>query len=301
MFTLPDLVIESVIRDGFANLKARPEIIDSLFADLTKPYANRKYGSAEVEKIKTFFTTGSGKEVSIAHSFHLKDAALPCVSIQLGSDSEDQRLANLEDYQGFDEEPLVAAADLAQYVKVSAFLPSSYDSITGKVNVPDGFNLSSVYTGFIYEDGSENEFTIKSGISNDLGNKFFFIDPNQIVNIAQPGILKSFLNSEVVEIRGTHSNVSILIGIHTKDALTTKYLYTIIKFFLLSRKKDLINRCFIVSSISGSDFTRDMRYEGDTVFNRFLTVTGKVSESWRSDEVDLIDSVAADVEIADCD
>jgi len=301
MFTLPDLVIESVIRDGFANLKARPEIIDSLFADLTKPYANRKYGSAEVEKIKTFFTTGSGKEISIAHSFHLKEATLPCVSIQLGSDSEDQRLANLEDYQGFDEEPLVEESDLAQYVKVLAFIPSSYDPITGKVNVPDSFNLASVYTGFIYEDGSENEFIIKSGISNDLGNKFFFIAPDRVVNIAQAGVLKSFLNADVVEIRGTHSNVSILIGIHTKDALTTKYLYTIIKFFLLSRKKDLINRCFIVSSISGSDFTRDMRYEGDTVFNRFLTVTGKVSESWRSDEVDLIDSVAVDIDVADCD
>ena len=56
----------------------------------------------------------------------------------------------------------------------------------------------------------------------------------------------------------------------------------------------MIQRCFHNSKLSGSDFTRDLRYEADMVYTRFLTVTGTIEESWRSDQVDLIDCIHID-------
>ena len=64
---------------------------------------------------------------------------------------------------------------------------------------------------------------------------------------------------------------------------------------MLSRKEDLINRNFAVSTYSGSDFTRNMQYPGDHVFTRFLTISGKVEDSWRSDEVIPIDNLEIQV------
>lgn len=59
----------------------------------------------------------------------------------------------------------------------------------------------------------------------------------------------------------------------------------------MSRKADLINRCFQKTTFQGSDFTRNLQYEGDHVFTRFLTVSGMIEDSWRSDEITQIDNI----------
>ena len=33
-------------------------------------------------------------------------------------------------------------------------------------------------------------------------------------------------------------------------------------------------------SFSGSDFTRNLQYKGDIVFNRFLTISGRIEDNW---------------------
>ena len=76
------------------------------------------------------------------------------------------------------------------------------------------------------------------------------------------------------------SNVQVSIGIHTKEALMTKYLYIILKYIVLSRRIELERRGFIASTFGGSDFNRDMAYKGDIVYSRFLTMIGKTEDTW---------------------
>ena len=89
------------------------------------------------------------------------------------------------------------------------------------------------------------------------------------------------IDEDNFDIGATHSNIQIMLGVHTKDALITKYLYTIVKYILLSKKEDLINRCLINMSYSGSDFTRNLQYKGDIIFDRFLTVSGRIEDNWK--------------------
>ena len=299
-FIIPDLVIESVIRDGIENMKAKPEVLDDVFADLTKPYADRKYGEAEITKIKNLLTGANKQNLAIVHSFHEAAAKSPCVSIQLGNDIEDRKTAHINDFEMDLQEPITDATDLQNLVKVENLTPDAYDPVSGRIDVADSVDLSMVHKNYLYVDGDGTEFALKGGISNTTGSKFFFIEPQSDVNIVDPGEIKSFLDIKQIEIRGVRHNVQLLIGVHAKDALLTKYLYTLVKYFLLSRKKDLIKRCFANASLSGSDFTRDLRYEGDMVFTRFLTIDGQVEDSWRSDQVDLIDSVEIDADPIDC-
>lgn len=297
-FAVPDLIIESVIRDGLENIKNSPEIIDDVFSELTKAYASRKYGATEIARIKALI---ADENIAVVHSFHAAAAKSPCFSIQLGNDGENARHDYIDDHNSDDIVDITDSAKLDALKKVDPLTPTSYDPTSGMVRVDDSIDLSTIYERYIYVDGSGTEFVVQQGISNVVGDKFFNILPSQSPDIVNPGLIKSFLSQEQFEVRGTVSQVDLLIGVHTKEALLTKYMYILLKYILQSRKKDLIQRCFENMVLKGSDFTRDIQYQGDRVYTRFLTVSGRVDETWRSDQVELIDHVVLDaVPVDDC-
>ena len=295
-FRFPDLIVESIIRDGLERVKADNTLLDDVFEDLTAAYADRKYGSAEIDKIKTLINE---KNIAVVHSFHEGAAKSPCYSIQLGMDGENKQEARLGDLDEELQEQIVDPVKLDALKRVDNLIPTAYDPLTGKVSVPDTADMSMVRKMFIYEDGAGTEFEVLSGISNTPGNKFFFIAKDASPDIVNEGFIRTFLDFTQIEIRGVTHDVKIMLGVHTKEALLTKYLYTLLKYFILSRKDDIIKRGFFLASLSGSDFTRDLVYEGDMVFNRFLTVSGKVEDMWRSDDVELIDSVVINATAVD--
>jgi hypothetical protein len=287
-FTMPDLVIESILREGFIALKRNPDLIDDVFASLTRSYASKKYGEKELQRIKDMI---SKRDWGFVHSFGEVESNVPCVSIQLGNESEDRGLAHLEDFDESVTEDIVDPEELAELVRVSNIQPDSYDPISGTVYVPDSVNLTQVHVNLLYVDAAGTEHVILGGIDNTNGQKQFVVAKNSEVDISDEGEIKSSIDYKQYEVRGVHNDVQILLGIHTKDALMTKYIYILVKYFLLARKKALIERCFIASSYQGSDFTRNLKYEGDIVFTRFLTVSGKVQDTFRSDQEDIFDNV----------
>lgn len=293
-FQLPDLIVESVIRDGLEVLRRNPSWVDNIFENLTKNYALNKYGQAELQKIKDLIQK---QEISVIHSFHLAESKSPCYSIQLTTDVEDQRLAHLDDFEEDEQIDITDEDDLAALIKVSSVTVSSYDSVSGEIKVPDAVDLSQVHVNLLFVDAAGTEHVIIGGINNTNGEKGFFIAPESEVDTSAPGQIKSSLDYEQYEVRGVIGNTSLLLGVHSKDALTTKYLYILLKWILLSRKADLERRCFTVSTYQGSDFTRNLQYPGDIVFDRFLTLTGKVEDSWRSDQVELVDHIQVTTQV----
>lgn len=282
---LTDLIVEATIRDGLLYLKQNPAVVDDIFKPMTQGFNLRKYGQAEIEKIKTMLQT---KNIAVVHSFHEAAAKSPCYSIQLGAENEAKERAHIGDFEADVQVPL----DPSTLVRVPLFTPVAYDVITGRVTVDDAVDLTPLHAGYIFVDADENEVEIQKGISNETGNKFFFLDRGLTeLNISGQCFIKTFLSYSQHEEKGDTSAVNILIGCHTKDALLTKYLYVILKYIMKSRKRDLIQRGLINSTFMGSDFTRDFKYEGDMVFTRFFTLSGQVDDTWSSDSVELIDNV----------
>lgn len=288
---IPDLIIESIIRDGLENARRRPEVIDDVFGNLTRAFASKKYGASEIEKIKNLMVN---KEVAVVHAFHMVEANAPCISIQLMSDIEDTQKAYLADFIGVTD---VSYEDPADSVIVEGVTIEAYDPITGKVSINDSTNLSNVYANLLLVDSNGEEFPILGGIVNDAGAKTVYIAKNAEIAVGTGAEIKTSINFQRYMSRSNTAKVQLLLGIHTKDPLTTKYLYTLVNYFLLSRKKDLITRDFQLATYSGSDFQRNMQYRGDAVFDRFLTVSGMVQHDWRSDLVELVDSVNVSVKV----
>jgi len=290
-FILPDLVIESVLRAGLDNIQANPDLIDDIFGTLESSYISTKYGTAELARIKAKLVN----DVSVVHSFHEVEAKAPCISIQLMQDGEDVKMATLDDFHGDLEEDITDPGELAALEIISDFTPTGYDTTQKIVSVDDSVDLSLVYANLVFEDVDLDEFVITGGIDNTPGQKQFRINGNTTPNIAGLCNIKSGLDYTLTEVRGVFSNVQILLGIHSKEPLFTKYLYILIKYFILSSKKELNERCFITTSYQGSDFTRNFEYGADLVYTRFLTITGRVEDSWKTDVIPQIDSVATSI------
>lgn len=284
-FVLPELVIEACLRDGFQNARNNEEVIEDVFGNLTRSFADKKYGQAEIDKIKALV---QNKEVSIIHSFNLVDANIPCVSIQLIKDTEDTSRTSLGDYSAMEDVPF---EDQSVTVIVASFTPTAYNTLTGIVTLPDAVNLSAVYANLLFVDQAGVEHTILGGIDNTVGSKKFAIATNSDVTLGVGCEIKTSINFTRYMAKGNVERVSILLGIHTKDALTTKYVYTLVKYFLLSRKKDLITRDMQLATYDGSDFNRNMEYRGDLVYSRYITVSGMVQHDWRAELVELVDNV----------
>lgn len=285
---LTDLIVEATIRDGLEYLKQNPDVVDDIFSPLTRTYNQRKYGQAEIEKIKTMLNT---KNIAVVHSFYEAESKSPCYSIQLGAEAEAKDRAHLGDFEADVQEDI---EDEDSLIRIPLFTPLAHDPVSGKVSVPDNVDLSPLNAGYIFVDGDENESDVQRGISNVPGNKFFFIPKGVMPNITDPCFIKTFLSFTQHEEKGDTSSINILIGVHAKDALLTKYLYVILKYIMKSRKNDLIRRGIVNSSFQGSDFTRDLKYEGDMVFTRFFTLSGQVDDTWASADVPLIDNVEID-------
>lgn len=286
---LPDLIVEATIRDGLLYLAQNPSRVDDIFAPMLASFASRKYGQSEINKIKTMLQT---KSIAIVHSFHLADAKAPCYSIQLGTENEAKDRAHLND---FEEQTQVEIVDESTLIRVPNFVPTAYDVKSGKVSVDDSVDLDPAHPGFIFVDADGNEQELQPGVSNEVGDKFFFLPRNgNAPNIAGNCFIKTFLNYTQHETKGYSSAVNMLIGIHSKEPLMTKYLYVILKHIMASRKHDLIQRGLVNSTFSASDFTRDLSYQADQVFTRFFTLSGQVDDTWHSDETQLIDNVEID-------
>lgn len=291
-FPLADLVVESLLRDGFANARKDPEIIDDVFAPLTMAYANLKYGVPELDKIKNLIQS---KQISIVHAFHAVDAKIACISIQLASDREDIGNTYLRDHRGTKDVEFTDPDKIAGRIIVADIDPIAYDPLTGALSLPDSVNLSKVNVNQLYVDAVGAEFVILGGVNNTVGQKQILIAKDQTVDLNLGGSINSSIYYDRYTSHITTEDFEVILGIHSKEPLITKYLYVLIKYFLLSRKDDACVRGMFLGSYAGSDFSRDMQYLGDQVYTRFLHISGKIQPTWRQDKVQLIDRVDVNI------
>ncbi len=291
-FILPDLVLESIIRDGLQEIKnsigTDNDKIEDIFSELKRPHLSKYFGQKEINEIKKLV---NGTIYLSAAPFQLNDIKTPNITIVLTSDTE---LEALDAFGDFKEE---LDTNIDPRVVVDTFDIDVYDDVTGLIIcINDDPDLSGVRLNFKFIDGDGNSYNINSGISNDSGNKHFFIDPGLTINPVGCQIVSNLAISRTIQ-RAVRTNESLLIAIATEQPSATKYLYTIIKYIILSNKVPLIERGIELSTFNGSDFSR-MNWMPDHVFTRFLTLSAKfIEHSWNDEEAPMLESVDPSIKV----
>lgn len=289
MLILPDLILETVIRDGLELVRREPQRLERIFGTMEGKSLQTKYGKKELNSIIKWI---DNNEISIVQSFSHVNTNLPSISIQLMSDDEAIGYTSLGDYKRQETVKYDECDPNSKQVAViiEEVTPTGYCPMSKLINIDDSVDLSTIHPNLIFKDTAGNEFNIEA-ISDIPGDQFLILCPKSDVadpDITGPGSIISSINSSVYEVKGTIENSTLMVGVHTKERLATIYLFNILKYFFLARKEELEANCINLSTFSGSDFSRNLDVN-EPVFHRFFQFKSVLEQEWRGDELDQID------------
>lgn len=288
---LTEFVFETVIRDGLNELRVNPTKFDDLFGRFLQTHFGNQYGQEKIDEIKTYFTSN---QVKITQAFSQVPKVTPCISIQMIRSNEEPGMQYLGDEFG------ELDTDVTPRIVVPTVTPTTYEASTGRLKIADGADLSLVCPGMVFVDGNDNKFSIKSGNSNLVGNKFISLDKNQTVNIALAGRIESKINFKREDIRSVKLREVVSLGCHAADNLhLAKFLYMVLIYILSSRKDSLIQRGIGLSMGDAQLFDRETEYNNENIYSRYVNVQCLTDFTWNQGEVNLIDCFDATIKAPD--
>ena len=101
-WVMPEIVVRKVLDYGIKNLRNNKAAFDDLFSGFVEDELSSEYGEAYREKIWTWFST---TKIPCIQAWSFNAQKIPCVSVHLANEAEDENKAALSDFMGdFDNE-----------------------------------------------------------------------------------------------------------------------------------------------------------------------------------------------------
>lgn len=108
-FIMPEVAVTRLIQYGINALKSDEQAFRSIFCFLSNnPLMSKEYGPAFVDRLWEWFNTD---KIRVVQSWSLSAQSIPCYSIHLASEVEDESKASIGDFYGdTDEGELMVSA-----------------------------------------------------------------------------------------------------------------------------------------------------------------------------------------------
>ena len=97
MWKMPQIALQKVLQKGIKELKDNPELLEDIFNYMHEPDIEEDYGETYVAKVKDWFLN---TKIPVLHAWTFNSDRIPCVSIHLSNESEDESKAAIGDYWG---------------------------------------------------------------------------------------------------------------------------------------------------------------------------------------------------------
>lgn len=101
MWILPEVVLQHAIKTGLQDLKQNNTAFREIFAQMDSPELSSFYGPTYIDDISDWFNSTN---IQVMQAFSFDASKLPCYSIHLASENEDESKAAAGDYLGLDDE-----------------------------------------------------------------------------------------------------------------------------------------------------------------------------------------------------
>lgn len=267
-----DILIRSALIAGIADLRANPHLLDYAFASLPRDALTMAdYGEQEVNAAKSWFLD---TDIRVFININPNEVKFPCVSIALQGSVEDAADGTLSDthYQPFEDR------DLEWPVLYGPSTPFGYDPATGKMVVdPVTVNLITVEVGMKVVTRTGVEFTII-----EVGDHDITIDSGAEAGDFVDFVIKAPRPAQVVELESAVFKETYGLGCHVdSEPNHLTYLHSILVFVLLRYRQALLEaRGFERSTVSSTDLKREESDLPETIFSRYMTVSGAVRHVW---------------------
>jgi hypothetical protein len=101
-FVMPEIVVQKVIDFGIKQLRSNKAEFYDLFAQFTQDELNSDYGPKYLDELWKWFST---TKIPVVKAWSLNAQIIPCISVHLANETEDEAKAGIGDYAGmFDDE-----------------------------------------------------------------------------------------------------------------------------------------------------------------------------------------------------
>lgn len=280
-----DVVIRSALEKGLENLRAKPWLLDYVFASLPQDEltANR-YGQATVQRAKEWFLQN---KVSIFMSTRTDKPTWPALSIKLASSNETENTLGDVHYEPRED------SDLQWPALYGPFNAVSYDPFTGYLTLPDDVS-DTLYLSYgqLVIDGNGLIHPIEEVIDVNVVKI-----ETALTTSFQNAVVKAQPPAYVAEVESLNFAETYHIGVHVggeQEQLT--WLHSIVVFILLAYKETLLEaRNFERSTIQSSDFMQNPAFDEEVVYSRYVTITGTVRQIWPKSIKQKITGIQPDV------
>ena len=126
MWIMPQIALQKILQSGLRDLKDNPDIFSDIFSYMKEPDINDDYGDNQIDKIKAWFL---GTKIPVLHAWTFNADRIPCISIHLANESEDESKAAVGDFYGSDENGDIGTTVLVTQLDVGIHASKNSDEV----------------------------------------------------------------------------------------------------------------------------------------------------------------------------
>lgn len=124
---MPEVAVQRLVQYGIYELRKNKAAFDEIFAyQRSHPLIAEAYGEEYVDKIWTWFTT---ERIRVVQSWILSPQTVPCFSIHLSNENEDESKAAISDYYGDGEDGEIGVASMNILVDIGIHGSKAADQV----------------------------------------------------------------------------------------------------------------------------------------------------------------------------
>lgn len=283
-----DLIIKTAVELSIEDMRKNQYLIEDIFSDLIEnPLLAQKYGMKEIARAKEFILNNN---INIYMRHRLDKMEYPCITISIGSSTEDKSLATLADQSTDFEE--FDANEIGKPIKflVKPFKPLSYDKDTGILEIPESVEeYRYIGQGQLLVDPSTGGAFIINGKAGTHGIQ---IASGSVLPKGELGIIPQYHIYKARRERAI-SQEQYTIGCHVHgDPSTLIFLFGLVKYGLFRYREGLLeHNNFQLSNLSCTDMIKNDQMEVENVYSRWITLSGQVQEDWLKTPMRFIEAV----------
>jgi hypothetical protein len=125
-FIMPEVVVRRLIDFGIKELRTNKPAFDDLFLQFADPELNADFGPNYRDQIWDWFTT---TKIPVVQAWSFNAQKIPCISIHLANETEDESKAAMNDLAGIGENSVVGTAAFTVMVDVGIHVTRGGDHV----------------------------------------------------------------------------------------------------------------------------------------------------------------------------
>lgn len=124
---MPEVAVQRLLQYGIQELRKNKPAFDDIFSYQSgHPLIDEAYGQEYVDKIWTWFTT---ERIRVVQAWILSPQTIPCFSIHLSNENEDESKAAIGDYYGDGEDSEIGVSAFSTLVDIGIHGSKAADQV----------------------------------------------------------------------------------------------------------------------------------------------------------------------------